>query len=192
MLTLQHIVLLGTIANLVGGFSYIRGTLRGTTKPNRVSWLLWAAVPMIATFAGLASGATWALLPVFMAGFIPFLIFIFSFVNKNAYWKLGTLDYICGAVSVLAVILWMLTKEAGIAITFAIIADTLASIPTIVKAWQNPETESGGPFLGGMVSQTTGLIAAQMWVFTEVGFTIYLLSINTVILFSIYRKKLFK
>jgi hypothetical protein len=192
MLTLQHIVLLGLIATLIGGFSYIRGTLRGTTKPNRVSWLLWAAVPMIATFAGLADGATWALLPVFMAGFIPFLIFLFSFANKNAYWKLNTLDYACGAFSIFALLFWALTSEARIAIIFAIIADALASVPTIVKAWRNPETESGGPFFGGTVSQLTGLVAAQTWAFTEVGFTIYLISINAIILFSIYRRKLLK
>jgi hypothetical protein len=192
MLQLQHIVLLGTIANLLGGYSYIRATLQGTTKPNRVSWLLWAAVPMIATIAGLASGVTWAILPVFMAGFIPLLVFIFSFVNKNAYWKLGPLDYSCGAISVLALILWVLTKQPGIAILFAIIADALASIPTIVKAWKNPETESGGPFLGGMISQITGLIAAQTGAFTEIGFTIYLISVNAILLFSIYRRKLLR
>jgi hypothetical protein len=50
---------------------------------------------MIATGAALSDGVRRAVLPVFISGFGPFLIFVSSFVNKKAYWKLEKSDYIC-------------------------------------------------------------------------------------------------
>jgi hypothetical protein len=61
------------------------------------------------------------------------LIFLASFVNKKAYWKLEKFDYICGISSALALLLWWLTKEPAIAIVFAIISDAFAAIPTLIK-----------------------------------------------------------
>jgi len=113
---LQYIVLLGAVANLAGGFVYIKATLRGETKPNRVTWLIWSVAPLIATVAGLSDGVRWAVLPVFMSGFVPLLVFIVSFVNPKSYWKLEKFDYICGACSILALVLWGITKEPLVAI----------------------------------------------------------------------------
>jgi hypothetical protein len=37
---LQYLVILGGLVNLLGGFSYIKDTIKGGTKPNRITWLL--------------------------------------------------------------------------------------------------------------------------------------------------------
>ena len=108
---LQYIVLIGAATQLTGTFFYIRETVRGNTKPNKVTWIMWTIAPFIATVAALSAGVRWAVLPVFMAGFGPFLVFAFSFVNPKAFWKLERFDYICGACSVMALILWGVTKE---------------------------------------------------------------------------------
>ena len=130
-----------SILQFVGVLVYVRNTLLGHSQPNRVTFFLWALIPAIALFAGFAKGESWALLPVFMAGFGPLLIFFSSFFNPQAYWKLRLLDYICGVLSVLAVILWIISGSPFIAVVFAILSDGLASIPTLVKSWRFPETE---------------------------------------------------
>jgi len=81
-----------------------------------------AISPLIATVAALSDGVHWAVLPVFMSGFGTLLVFIASFVNRKAYWKLEKFDYICGACSVLALVLRWITKEPTIAIIFSIIS----------------------------------------------------------------------
>jgi len=189
---LQYLVFLGAIIQLVGVLSYIRGTLRGETKPNRVTWLLWGVIPIIATGAAWIDGVRWAVLPVFMAGLGPLLIFAFSFVNQNAYWKLGRLDYVCGLFSLGAIILWAVTKAPAAAIILSIIADALAAAPTLVKAWHQPETEKIGPYLAGFISQLTAMAAFKLFTLSEIAFPIYLLIINAALFLVIKRDTLFK
>ena len=130
---LQYLVIIAALVALFACLSYIRSMFRGEAKPNRVSWLMWSIAPMIGTAAALSDGVRWAALPVFMAGFSPLLIFIFSFVTKKAYWKLEPFDYVCGSFSALALILWGVTKEPNIAIAFSIASDGFAAVPTITN-----------------------------------------------------------
>src|SRR3989338_1323015 len=103
---IQYLVFVGAAINLVGSSFYIRSTLRGTTRPNRVTWLFWSLAPLIASFAAFSDGVRLAAVPVFMSGFMPLLVFVSSFVNPKAYWKLGLFDYFCGFFALLALVLW--------------------------------------------------------------------------------------
>jgi hypothetical protein len=182
---LEYIVLAGAACSIVGAAAYIRSMFRGQTKPNRVTWFMWLVAPFIATAASLSQGFSWAVIPVFASGLSPLMIFIASFFTKKGYWKHSSFDYVCGAVSALALLLWYLTSSANVAIIFAIISDALAAVPTIIKAWNNPETESTGPFTIGMLSPLTSFLAASSWSFTELAFPSYLVAINLIIFISI-------
>lgn len=162
---------------------------RGEAKPNRMTWLMWAIAPLVGTAAAVSKGVEWSILPVFMAGFSPLLIFIFSFVSKNAYWKLTRFDYLCGFFSLAALVLWGITKEADIATIFAILSDGAAAVPTITKAWKHPETENHFPFTAGLLGNVASIFAIKTWVFSAYAFPAYLVAINVALLFSIFRKK---
>lgn len=103
----MHIfVILGALVALTFSLSYVIATLRGRVRPNKVTWLIWAIAPLISSAAAFSSGVSWAALPVFMAGFGSILVFIASFLNKGAYWGIERFDYICGAISLLALVAW--------------------------------------------------------------------------------------
>jgi len=185
---MQYLVLLGAALNIYGTWGYLVDTLKGKTQPNRMSWFLWAATPLIGTAAALAKGATWITLPVFAIGLCDLAVFVVSFVNPKAYWKLQLLDWACGLCSVLALVLWAITKEPNYAIIFAILSDGLAAVPTVVKAWQHPETESGFVYITSFISALTSFAAVRTWSFAEIGFPIYMLGINIVLVLTVYRK----
>ena len=187
---LVYLVFIAAFATLAATYLYISSMFKGAAKPNRVSWLMWSIAPFIAAAAAISNGVGWAVLPVFMSGFSPFLIFTASFVTKKAYWKLASFDYVCGALSGLALILWYLTKDPNVAIAFAIASDGLAAIPTLIKAWNHPETESPWPFIVGVFNASTSFGAATMWAFSEYAFPTYLIAINVVLSFSVYNKKI--
>ena len=190
MIMLQYLVLLGAAVQLVGVFSYIKDTIKGDTKPNKMTWLMWSIAPLIATAASMSDGVTWAVLPVFISGFGPLLVFIASFVNKNSYWKLERFDYVCGLLSLLALVLWGVTKVADIAIVFAIASDGFAAVPTLIKSWKYPETENAGPFTAGLFNSLTSFAAIKAWTFSSYAFPVYLVFINFSIAVAIYRRKI--
>jgi hypothetical protein len=187
---LEYLVLVAAAASLTAALVYIRSMFKFNTKPNRVTWLMWGVAPLIATAAEVSNGVGWAALPVFMSGFCPLLIFSASFFIKKAQWKLTKIDYLCGALSALALVLWYVTENPNVAITFAISSDALAAAPTIKKALSNPETESIWPYLIGIFSPLTSYIAASTWGFGEIAFPSYLVAINVLLVIAVYNKKL--
>lgn len=187
---LKYVVLVGVAIQLLGIYYYGREILRGKAKPNRVTWLMWSVAPLIATAAALASNVTWSVIPVFMSGFGPLIIFILSFTNKNAYWKLGIFDYLCGFFSLLALLLWGVTKQPATAIIFAIMSDFIAAIPTLIKSWRHPKTESAAPYFTGLINALTSFGAIRMWSFAELAFPIYLIFIDLSLMLAVLRKRI--
>lgn len=181
----QYLVILWAIVSLSWVFVYLKETIKGNTKPNRVSRLLRAIAPLIATVAALSDGVHRAALPIFMSGFGPLLIFFASFVNKKAYRKLEKFDYICGICSVLALLLRRITKEPAVAIIFAIASDAFAAIPTLIKWRNHPQTESVEAFIWWLFSASTSFFALRTFGFTELAFPIYLVIIDSMLIGSI-------
>ena len=118
----EWFVYVGTLLSFVGGLSYVRLTLLGKVQPNRLSWLLLTIVPMIAFFAALSEGVGKQVLLSFIVGFNPLMIFLASFVNKKAYWKLDRFDYYCGILAIVAIVVWFLSGSGTLAIVFSILA----------------------------------------------------------------------
>ncbi len=190
---LQYLVFVGVIVGFVFGYlPYIKDILRGKTKPNRVTWLMWAVAPLIGSVAAIVDGVGWAVLPVFLNGFVPLIIFIVTLVKRDSYWQLKKLDYICGLLSVLALVLWMITKQPGVAIFFAIIADVFAAVPTIIKSWHFPETETVDLYIVSVFVNATSFAAVKVWNFSSIAFPAYLVVINILFVFAILRGRFIK
>jgi len=184
----KYLPILGAAAWIISALFYAKDTvISGTTKPNKVSWLMWAIAPLIAAVASYADGVRLAALPVFVAGFGSLLIFLASFINPKSYWKLENFDYICGALSGLALLLWWLTKEPLVAIIFAIVSDAFASVPTVIKSWKHPKTESGTLYISALFNVLTGFFALKMFSISELAFPIYLVLLNIILITGIYR-----
>ncbi|WP_165206591.1 hypothetical protein [Weissella sagaensis] len=189
---MQYLVIFGALCSAFFGSFYLIATIQGRVQPNKVTWLLWAIAPLISVGATITdTGINWAILPVFMAGFMPLLVFITSMFNRDAYWQLTTLDYLCGVVAILALIVWLATSNPILAIIFSTISDAIAALPTLRKAWIRPSSEAPIYYVGGIISTTTGILAATThWSFSNVAFTIYLLLLDiTLVIIILYRRK---
>ncbi|HAU98612.1 MAG: hypothetical protein UX04_C0009G0014 [Microgenomates group bacterium GW2011_GWF2_45_18] len=175
-----NFVFLGVFIQMMGALSYLKDTIRGKIQPNKVSQLLWGVAPLIAFSAEISQGVRIQALTTFIVGFIPLSIFIASFTNKKAYWKIERLDLICGMFSLLGIILWIVTRLGDIAILFAIFADGLATVPTMVKSYYHPESENDALYWTGVINAIIGLLVIQTWNFAHVAFPTYLIVSNLV------------
>ena len=120
----------------------------------------------------------WVRLQVWFA--MPYLkcsIFCFqvTFLNKKSIWKITKFDIICGALSIMGLILWMITKVGNIAIIFGILADGLASLPTIKKSYHYPETENIWGYFTSTIFSIIILLTIKNWNFASYAFPIYML-----------------
>lgn len=193
MLFIHWLVILSAVISVLGSVAYIRDTIKGKSKPNRISWLMWSVAPLIGTGAALSAGADiWATTRIFLSGFLPLIVFTISFINPKSFWKLNKFDFICGIFSLIAIIVWSIIGFPIIAILFAVIADGFASLPTIIKSWKYPETETGLTFLASFLATLLILPSIQKWNIENSAFQIYLLLANAFIISAIYRKRLCK
>ena len=188
----EKIIYIIVLTSFAGFFFYIKDIFLGKTKPNLVSWFIWSLAPFIGVFFQIKAGAGLSILPIFMAGFISFLVIIISVLRKNAYWKINTFDVICGIISLISLILYVFTHDLSISILFAIMSDALAYIPTMIKSWNFPNTETGLMYIMGIINNIIGLLIIKSWIFPIYSFSISIIIFNLAIVFCIYRKKIFK
>jgi hypothetical protein len=161
------VAVLAAVLLLAGIASYIRDTLRGRVQPNRVSYSLWAAAPMIAFAVELKAGISPKVaLVTFALGAGPALAVLATFARRKpdpdeeaadhtqghdggagaGPWRLTYWDYACGGCGVLALVLWVLTGRGTVAIALTIAAELSAGLPTITKTWAHPESETVGTY----------------------------------------------
>ena len=177
------------VINVLGTLTYVVDVFRGKARPNRVTWGVLTIAPMIAFASMLSQGVGMAQsIVTFSVGFSPFLIFISSFLVKHPAWQLKRFDIGCGVLSLFGLLLWWITGEGNVAIIFSILADGLAFLPTLVKAYYHPETESPWTFMASEVATIMGLMTVKNWNFETVGFQLYILAANIFAIVFIYFK----
>lgn len=187
----SNFVIVGVIIGALGSLSYLIDTLKGKVKPNKVTFFMWSIAPLIAFSAEAKQGVGIQSLMTFSVGFFPLTIFIASFVNKKAEWKLRRFDLICGLLSFAGLALWMVTRVGNIAILFSIVADGLGAVPTLVKAYKYPQTESPWPWITATINAAFTLLTIKIWSFSNFGFPAYIFTV-TLIIFSFVQFKIGK
>ena len=81
-------------------------------------------------------------------------------------------------VGFVGIALWAVTKNPNLAILFAIIADLAAAIPTVIKCYTHPQTESWIAYAISTVGFGFSMLTIQTWTFQNYAFITYLTAIN--------------
>jgi hypothetical protein len=173
----ENFIYLALLIDFLGGISYFIYTLQGKVQPNRVTWVLWGIIPLIAFLAQIKQSVGIQSLFTLIIGITPFLVFAASFVNKKSSWQINKIDILCGILSLLGIILWVVTGVGNIAIIFSILADLMAGIPTLVKSFYNPESENYLAYLATGIASIITLLTIRIWNFQTFAFSLYILII---------------
>lgn len=179
---------------LLGGFAYLRATIRGRAHPELLSWFLWAMTPMIAFFAERSAGVGVVAYVTLALGVSPLLVFLSALVKRTGIVKLDGFNVLCVLFSVIGIILWRTTSNPEVAIALAIAADIASAVPTIRKIIKSPETEYPPSYALSALGMVVALLTIKEWEFAAYAFPLYILSINTLIVFLIllYSRKVKK
>jgi len=121
------------------------------------------------------AGISWA---SFVAGFLPLLVVAASFFNEKAYWRSEPRDYGLMAAAIVGIILWAVTDDPNLALLFALLADVLASVPTLIKAYRHPRSESWIAYAISACGFGISLLSVQAHNFENTTFVAYVFILN--------------
>jgi len=172
-----HWVFAGALLGLIGSVRYAVAIPKGSVRPNLVTWCLWALAPLIGFLAQLDSGVGLPALMTLAAGTGPLIVIMTSLVARRHYTHLGVVDVICAGIAGVALAAWIGLDEAPLAVFFAIAADGVAALPTLVKAWRRPSSESLFFYVLVGIGATITLFTISNWAPQAWAFAVYQLSI---------------
>ena len=138
---------------------YIRSIFTGTTRPSAVSWSGWALLFAIATAAQASRGIDWSLAVPLISTFSTAIIAFIALRSGRAVWTRA--DRFSIAVAIGAIMLWAITKEPLTALVLSIVADLAVTLPTIVKTYQEPESEPAYLWVLYTIAASLAVIATR-------------------------------
>jgi hypothetical protein len=136
-------ILLGQIAGilvLVQIVPYVVSILRGNTKPERTSYLIWLIVEIIGAISYVSIGATTTKWTVIAFCFTALLVFLLSI--KYGVGGFSAFDIGCFLLALSGVVLWGASSNALLALYFITFVKAIAYLPTIKKVYFTPHTEN--------------------------------------------------
>lgn len=176
-------ILVGVVSGIVqisAIVPYIRDMLRGTTRPNIVSWALWTLIQVIAIAAQLSAGASWSIILLFAMTFNTSLVTILGLIGYG-YKKYSWLDWGCLVLAILAIVLWQITNQPLIALVLAIVADLIIAIPTIAKTYREPFTETPSSWFLLTVAAALSIVSTTIYDASNLAFQTYLVLVNMLV-----------
>lgn len=152
--------LIGQLAGLLAVLSvipYIVSILRGHTKPERMTYLIWFIVDAVTVSSYIVAGARttiWTGLVYVCSGLL-----IFCLSLKYGMGGFSTFDIVCLLLALAGVVMWIRTKDPLIALYFGNFVGLIGYLPTIKKAYFLPKTENTLSWLMTAAAGTLNLFA---------------------------------
>jgi hypothetical protein len=149
--------LLSAIIFVIADIPYLRDTIKGTTKPHRVTWGVVVFLNVVGFANQFASGADNSLWIFAAAVVMTASIFIASL--KNGVGGQSKSDIFSLITCSLGVILWLVFKDPVFSIFANIFVGFVALLPTYKKTKKDPDSETKITWLLGTISTMLAAIS---------------------------------
>ena len=149
----------GAVLDLGGSGVYALRTLRGSVRPNPVTWLLWTLAPGVAFAAQLARHVGLPALTTLSVGLGPLLVLLCALTRPGFPGARPNSAELC-----------------------------CAAVPTVVKCHRSPEPEDRTVYALMGVSAVLTLVTLPAWTFGAAGFSCYLLVLCGTLLVLLSRR----
>ena len=167
---------------LIGGIPYLKDIHERKVRPHILSWTGWAFVTALGASAMFASGSTWATAILFANTALCVSIAGYSIIRKVGVWSTGPHDVVFFGLGIVGLILWQVLNEPVIAIVCAILADLFFGLPTIIKTYKDPSTETPFVWATASLSGLFSLFALRNFGFSEAAYPVYLFIFDSTVL----------
>lgn len=180
---LQVFGYISAILSIVMIVPYVWDILHHKSKPERGSWLIWTVLGFISFFSQMAKGATNSLwLP---AGKTLSVFIIFGLSLKYGYGGLVKRDIKALIAAGVGLVLWYLTKEPLTALLITILVDAIGTYLTMIKSYEDPESETLVMWLMSGTAGIFGMLAVGSFSPVLLLYPFYIMLANYVIVAAI-------
>jgi hypothetical protein len=150
---------LAGILQLVATAPYLRDIVRGSTKPQRATWLIWTTLSVVVFASQWASGATWSL--ALTAGQALSCGVVFALAIRRGVGGVSPLELALLGLAALGVIGWQIADDPVVATCSVVAADLVAVALMIPKTYRQPGSETVATYAIGVVSTLCALVAVD-------------------------------
>lgn len=126
--------------SIFGYTAYFRNIANGNTKPHVFSWFIWGIITGMEFFGqlkGQAGAGAWV---TGLSAVVCLSIAVISF--KNGKLDITGLDWFSFAGAIVAILLWIITKDPLLSVLLGIVIDALGYVPTFRKSIDHPYQET--------------------------------------------------
>jgi hypothetical protein len=169
------------VVSNVACLPYIRDMLCGSTRPVRSTWLIWSVLSGICLMSNVDKGADASLFFVGVETAETVLIFALS-IRFGMGSILNARDLAIYAVAGGGLALWWVTDDAVFALAIAIAISALGGVPTILKAYAEPRTETAACWGLSALAALLGLLSVGAFTPVLLAYPAYLLVLYCAIL----------
>ncbi len=155
---------------------YMRDTIGGTTQPQRASWLIWAVLGSIAFCSQVYEGATISLWFAGVQVASTMIILVLS-VRCGSGRFLGRSDYYILAMAAAGLVLWYFTDSAVYALGISIGISLLGGVATVVKAYQDPDSETLSTWLIALAASCCAVFSVGKLDWILMAYPLYLFTL---------------
>jgi hypothetical protein len=175
------------ILALISPIFYSRSIFAHRAKPHKVTrlivWLASIAGILAVLHSNNLSGKIFACIFLARATYLLILAAVYGVGGSS--W----LDRICLVIGVLALVVYVVTGSGLLAVSFGVLSDLIGYVPTFVKTWRDPTSESATFFIFEGLAAFLGALAIRQWR-VDIILPIYFVLCCVAIVVLIYRKKL--
>jgi hypothetical protein len=179
------LVLISSIVCLSAYSIYAIKIINRKVIPHRVTRIVIVIITALQTaalFAQKSNISVWFSAVILLGSISIFLLSIKYGVGGES-----KIDTICLLIALLGIFLWWVTDIPFIALICSISAGLTGFIPTIIKTYKSPESESFIFFSLFIIAGICNIVAMKKWSAEELAYPIYIIFINSLISLLVIR-----
>lgn len=175
------------VFNLIGYVPYIRDIFRKKVRPHRITWGIWTILTTIAAFNQVSNGGGYSSLFFVSTVILVASVFVLSF--RYGMGGASKIDRLCLVLSILLLLYWLTVQETYLSTVLAVIIDGIAAIPTAIKTYHQPKTESYPQWILAGVAGFLTMLALPRFDWILIIYPLYVVAMNGAIVGIKYLKE---
>jgi hypothetical protein len=182
-----NFLILASLITIVSVLPYLRDILKGTTKPNLVSWITWTLLTGIATAAEIAAHEYVA--AIFTGSAVIETASVVILGLRHGYVKYTIFDIVCQFSAIVGIILWQLFNSPTVGVLASVIIDFIGALPTVRHTWLKPFEETWAAFGLASLGGVFAIAALSTYNLINLSYALYIVVMNMIIVYVIlYRQ----